>query len=84
MQDSKRDTYVKNRLLNYVGEGEDEMIWENSIEICILPYVKEMTSASWMHEAGGGRKVRAGFWMGEHMRTHGWFMSLYEKNTTIF
>ena len=57
MQDSKRDTYVKNRLLNYVGEGEDEMIWENSIEICILPYVKEMTSASWMHEAGHPKVV---------------------------
>ena len=40
MQSSKRDTIVKNRLLNYVGEGEGEMIWENSIETCILPYVK--------------------------------------------
>ena len=40
MQDSKRDTDVKNRLLDYVGEGEGGMIWENSIEICILPYVK--------------------------------------------
>ena len=40
MQDSKRDTYVKNKLLDSVGEGEGEMIWENSIEICILSYVK--------------------------------------------
>jgi len=40
MQDSKRDTYVKNRLLDYVGEGENEMTWENNIETCILPYVK--------------------------------------------
>ena len=31
---------VKNRLLDSLGEGEDGMIWENSIEICILPYVK--------------------------------------------
>ena len=40
MPDSKRDTDVKNRLLDYVGEGEGGMIRENSIEICILPYVK--------------------------------------------
>ena len=37
MRDSKRDTDVKNRLL---GEGEGGMIWENSTETCLLPYVK--------------------------------------------
>ena len=31
---------VKNRLLDSVGEGEGVMIWENSIETCILSYVK--------------------------------------------
>ena len=36
MWDSKRDTDIKNRLLDSVGEGEGEMIWENSIETCIL------------------------------------------------
>ena len=40
MQDRKRDTDVKNRLLDSVEEGEGVMIWENSIETCILPYVK--------------------------------------------
>ena len=40
MQDSGRDTGVKNRLLDSVGEGKDGMIWEKSIETCILPYVK--------------------------------------------
>ena len=40
MQDSKRDTDVKNRLLDYAGEGEDGIIWENNIEACIFPYVK--------------------------------------------
>ena len=39
MQDSKRDTDVKNRLLDYVGEGEGGTIRENSTETCILPYV---------------------------------------------
>ena len=40
MQGSKKDTDVKNRFLNYVGEGEGGMIWKNNIETCILPYTK--------------------------------------------
>ena len=40
MRDSKRDTDVKNRLLDSVREGEGGMIEENSIETCILPYVE--------------------------------------------
>ena len=40
MQDSERDTHVKNRLLDSVGEGEGGMIWEKSTETCVLPYVK--------------------------------------------
>ena len=40
MQDSKRDTDVKNGLLDSVGEGEGGMIWENSFETGILSYVK--------------------------------------------
>ena len=52
MQDSKRDTDVKNRLLDSMGEGEGGMILENSIETCILPYVKQITSLDSMHETG--------------------------------
>ena len=52
MRDSQRDTDVKNRLLDSVGEGEGGMIRENSIETCILPYVKQITSQGSMHEAG--------------------------------
>ena len=51
MQGSKRDTDVKNRLLDPVGEGEGGIIPENSIT-CISPYVKQMTRAGCMHEAG--------------------------------
>ena len=40
MWDSKRDTDVKNRLLDYVGEGKGGMMWPDSIETCILPDVK--------------------------------------------
>ena len=36
MRDSKRDTDVKNRLLDFVEEGKGGMIWENGIETRIL------------------------------------------------
>ena len=35
-----RDTDVQNSLLDSVGEGEGEMIWENGIETCIISYKK--------------------------------------------
>ena len=96
MWDSKRDTDVKNRLLDSVGEDKSEMIWENSIETCILSYVKQIISPGSMHETGclglvhwddtegwdgegGGRGAQDG----EHMYTHGGFMSMYGKTTTI-
>ena len=52
MWDSKRDTDVKNRLLDSVGEGEGGMIWENSIETYILSYVTQIASPGLMHETG--------------------------------
>ena len=57
MQDSKRNTDVKNRLLDPVGEGEGGMIFENSIETCISQYVKQMASPSLMYEAGHSKLV---------------------------
>ena len=93
MLDSKRDTDVNNRLLDSVGEGEGEMIWENSNEICILSYVKQIISPGLMHEQGCSGLVH---WDdpegwdgegdgkegqdGEHIHTHGWFMSTYGIN----
>ena len=50
MQNRTRDTDVKNRILDSVGEGEGGMFSENSIETCILSSVKEITSPSWMYE----------------------------------
>ena len=92
MWDNKRDTDVKNRLLDSVGEDKGGMVWENSIETCIL-YVKQITSPGLTHQTGcsglvhwddperwdgegGGRGVQDG----EHMYTHGWFMGMYGKN----
>ena len=76
-----------------MGEGEGGMIWENGIETCILSYVKWITRPGSMHETRcsglvhwddpegwdgeeGGRGVQDG----EHMYTHGRFMSMYGKN----
>ena len=91
MQDSKRDTDVKNKLLDSVGEGEGGMIWEKSIETCILSYVKQIDSPGSMHETGcsglvhwddpvgwDGEGGGRGVQDGEHMNTHGWFR--YGKN----
>ena len=93
MQDSKRDTDVKNSLLDSVGESDGRMIWENSIETCILSYVKQITSPGSMHETGCSGLVHwndpegwdgDGGGMGvqdrEYMYTHGWFISMYGKN----
>ena len=40
MRDSKRDTDVKYRLLDSVGEGKGGIIGETSIETCTVSYVK--------------------------------------------
>ena len=93
MRDIKRDTDVKNSLLDSVGEGAGGMIWENSIETCILSYMKQIASPGLMHETGcsglvhwdnpegwDGEGVGKGGQDGEHMYTYGWFMSKYGKN----
>ena len=93
MRDSKRDIDVKNRLLDSVGEGKGGMIWENSIETCILSYMKQIASPGLMHETGCSGLVNwddPEGWDGEgggrgvqdekHMYTHGWFMLMYVKN----
>ena len=52
MRDSKKDTDVKNSLLDSVGEGEGGMIWENGIKTCIISYVKQFASPGSMHDTG--------------------------------
>ena len=53
----QKNTDIKNRLLDFSGEGEGGMIWENSIETCILPYVKEMSSPCSVHETQHSKPV---------------------------
>ena len=52
MQDSKRDTYVYNSLMDSEGEGEGGMIWENGVETCIISYMKQIASPGSVHETG--------------------------------
>ena len=35
-----------------MGEGEGGMIWENGIEICIISYMKRVTSPGSMRDTG--------------------------------
>ena len=96
MGDSKRDTDVKNSLLDSVGEGEGGMIWENRTETCKISYVKLIASPGLMHETGclglvhwddpegwDGEGHGSGVQDGEHMYTHGGFKSMYGKTNTI-
>ena len=76
-----------------MGEGEGGMIWENSIVTCILSYVKwspaqvqcmRQGAQGWCTgmtlSDGMGMELEGGAQDGEHMYTHGWFMSMYGKN----
>ena len=72
------------------------MIWENGIEACIISYKKRLASPGLMQDTGcwglvhwddpEGREGEGG-WRGvqdgEHMYTHGRFMSMYGKTNTI-
>ena len=96
MRDSKRDTDVQNSLLDSVGEGEGEMIWENGIETCVLSYVKRIASPGSMHDTGYSGLVH---WDdperwdgegggrrvqdGEHVYTCDGFMLIHGKTNTI-
>ena len=77
-----------------MGEGEGRMIWENGIEICIISYMKRITSPGSMQDTGclglvhgddpegwygEGREVQDG----EHVYTRGGCMLIYGKTNTI-
>ena len=79
MQNRKRDTDVRNRILDSGGEGEGGMFRENCIKTCILSIVKQIISPDWMHETSArawctGKTQRnrverevGGGWDGEYM-----------------
>ena len=76
-----------------MGEGEGGMIWKNSFETCILPYVKQIASPGLMHETGRSGPVHwdnpegwdgegrgRGVQDGGHVYTRGWFVLMYGKS----
>ena len=96
MQNRKRDTYVQNRLLDSVGEGEGGMFRENSIKTCILSRVKQITSPGWMCETsaqgwctgmtqrdGVEREVGRGIGMENTCKSMADSFQYMAKNTTI-
>ena len=50
--ETAKETHVKNRLLDSVGEGEGRMIWENGIETCILLCKKRTASLGSIQDTG--------------------------------
>ena len=77
-----------------MGEDEEGVIWKNGIETRILSYVNRVTSS--IHDTGCsglvhwddpegwyGEGGRRGVQDGEHVYTHGGFMSIYGKTNTI-
>ena len=47
MQNRKRDTYVQNRLLDSVGEGEGGMFWETgSLSASVIAFQKDGSQVS--------------------------------------
>ena len=96
MRDSKRDTDVKNRLLDSVEEGKGGMIWENGIETCILSCKKRITSLGLIQDTGClglvhrnnaercyGEGGGRGVRVWECMYSRGGFMSMYGKTNTV-
>ena len=96
MQNRKRDTDVQNRLLDSVGEGEDGMLRENSIETSMLSRVKQITSPGWMHKTsahgwctgktqkdGMKREVGGGIGMGNTCKSMADSCQCMAKTTTI-
>ena len=79
-----------------MGEGEGGMIWENSIETCVISYKKQIASLGLMQDTGCLGLVhwdKPEGWYGEvggrrvqdgeHVYTRGGFMLTYGKTNTV-
>ena len=82
--------------MDSVGEGEGRMIRKNGIETCKISHVERISSTGLMHDTGclglvhwddpegwDGEGSGRGVQDGEHMYTHGGFMSMYGKTNII-
>ena len=95
MQKSK-ETQIYRTVFWTLGEGERGMIWENSIETCIISYMKRINSPGLIHDTGClwlvhwddpegwyGEGAGRGIQNGEYMYTRGGFMLMYGKTNTM-
>ena len=90
MKSSQGNTDVKNRLLHSAGEGEGEMIWQNSIETCTLPcrwpvQVQCISQGTQSQGSGTTQRVR---WVGrwkciQDKRNTYWFRSVTQSCPTL-
>ena len=82
--------------MDSVGEGESGEIWENSIETCIISYIKRVASLGSMHDTGClglvhwddperwyGERGGRRVQDGEHRYTCGGFILIFGKTNTI-
>ena len=82
--------------MEFMGEEEGGMIWENSTETYTLPYIKQIASGRLVHEAGhqklvlcdnlegwGGEGGRRGVQERRHMCAYGQFVLMYDKTHHI-
>ena len=62
-----------------VGGGEGGMIWKNGIAICIISYMKRVTSPGSMHDTGclGLGRPRGMVWGGRREEGSGWGTHVY-------
>ena len=52
LQGRNRDTDVENSLVDTVKDVEGGMNWDSNIEICILPYLRQITSGKLLYNTG--------------------------------
>ena len=89
MQDSKRDTDIKNGFLDSVGEKARVGWLERTAQKHVYYHMWNMISPSLMQrnrdnpEGWDGEGGRRGVQDGGHMCTYGWFMSMYGKAITL-
>jgi len=92
MQDSKRDTDIKNRLLDTVGEGKVGWferialkyvyyhMWNRSpVQVQCMKQGPQNQCTGMTQRGGMGRKVGGGVQDGGHVYTHGRLMSMCGK-----
>ena len=56
LQGRNRNTDVENRHVNTGGEGEGGMNWEIRIDICTLPWVRQIASGNLLYSTGSSTR----------------------------